>query len=116
MDEDGTANRTKHGLVEVKEPFKKIPHANPWIECGLPEKIEGEFRLWQKKVPKVWGKCGINAGQYCKEVVLECVNSAFSLVLMMHVWQDKLELGIPLEGDGFLVCHAVLVVKDLEVN
>jgi hypothetical protein len=62
------------------------------------------------------GKCKINARQYCKEVVLEHANSAFSLVLVMHIWQDKLELGVPLEGDGFLVCRTGLVVKDLEVN
>jgi hypothetical protein len=80
------------------------------------EKIEGESSLWQKKVPKVWGKCGVNAGQYCKEVVLERANSAFSLVLAMHIWWDKLKFGISLECDGFFVCHAGLIVEDLEVN
>jgi hypothetical protein len=69
-----------------------------------------------EKVPKVQGKCGVDAGQYCQEMVLERVNRAFSLVLVMHIWWDKLELGIPLEGDGFFVCHAGLVIKDLEVN
>ncbi len=37
--------------------------------------IEGKLSLWQKKVSKVWGKCGVNAGQYCQEVVLEHENS-----------------------------------------
>jgi hypothetical protein len=40
----------------------------------------------------------------------------FSPVLAMLIWWDKLEFGIPLEGDGFFVCHAGLVVEDLEVN
>ncbi len=34
----------------------------------------------------------------------------------MHIWWDKLEFGIPLEGDSFFVCRASLVVEDLEVN
>jgi hypothetical protein len=116
MDEDATTNWTKWCLVEVKAPFEKFPHANHWIEHGLPEKIEGEFSLWQRKVPKVRGKCRVNAGQYCKEVVLEHVNSVFGPVLAMHIWWDKLEVGIPLEGDGFFVCRAGLIVEDLEVN
>ncbi len=82
----------------------------------MPEKIEGEFSLWQKKVPKIQGKFGVNAGQYCKEVVLERANSTFSPVLAMHFWWDKLEFGVPLEGDGFFVCRNGLIVEDLEVN
>jgi hypothetical protein len=54
MDEDTTTNWTKWHLVEVKGPLEKFPRTNPWIESGLMEKIEGEFSLWQKKVPKVW--------------------------------------------------------------
>ncbi len=54
MDEDATTNQTKRCLVEVKGPLEKFPCTNPLIESGLTEKIEGEFSLWQKKVPKVW--------------------------------------------------------------
>jgi hypothetical protein len=71
MDEDATTSRTKWCLVEVKGTLEKFPCTNPWIEHGLAEKIEGEFSLWQKKVPKVWGKCGVDASQYCQEIVLE---------------------------------------------
>jgi hypothetical protein len=116
MDEDATTNQTRRCLVKVKRPLEKFPCTNPWIEHGLPEKVEGEFSLWQKKVPKVQGKCGIDAGQYCKEVVLERVNSVFSPVAAMHIRQDKLELGVLHDGDGFLVCRTGLVVEDLEVN
>jgi hypothetical protein len=116
MDKNATTNRTNWCLVEVKGPLEKFPPADPWIERGLPEKAESEFSLWQKKVQKVQGKCRTDASQYCKEVVLERANSTFSLVLAMHIWRDKLELGILLEGDGFFVCHAGLVVKDPEVN
>ncbi len=49
-------------------------------------------------------------------MVLECVNSAFSLVAAMHIWWDKFEFCVPLEGDGFFVCRAGLVVENLEVN
>ncbi len=34
----------------------------------------------------------------------------------MHIQWAKLEFCIPLEGDCFLVCHAGLVVKNLEVH
>ncbi len=34
----------------------------------------------------------------------------------MHIRRDKLEFGIPLEGDVYFVCHAGLVVKNLEIN
>ncbi len=116
MNEDMKTNQTKWCLVDVKGTLEKYPRANPWIERGLTEKIEGEFSLWQKKVPTVWGKCGVNAGQYCQEMVLEHVNSAFSPVLAMHIWWDKLEFCIPLEDDGFFVCCAGLVAENLEVN
>jgi hypothetical protein len=85
MDEDMTTNQTKRSLVEVKGTLEKFLCTNPWIERGLTEKIEGEFSLWQKKIPKVQWKCGVYAGQNCEEVVLECANSAFSPVLAMHV-------------------------------
>jgi hypothetical protein len=61
MDEDSTTNQTKWCLVEVKGSLEKFPRANPWIERGLMEKIEGEVGLWQKKVSKVQWKCGVNA-------------------------------------------------------
>ncbi len=49
-------------------------------------------------------------------MVLERANNALILVLAMHIKWDKLEFGVPLQGDGFFVCHAGLAVKDLEVN
>jgi hypothetical protein len=115
MDEDATTNWTKWSLVEVEGTLEIFPCTNPWVEHGLREKIEGEFSLWQKKVPEVRWKCKVDAGQNCKEVVLERANSALSLVLGMHVRWDKLEFCIPFEGDCFLVCRAGLVVKNLEV-
>ncbi len=78
--------------------------------------MRGEFSLWQKKVPKVRWKGGVDAGQNCKEVVLERANSMFRLVLVMHVQWDKVEFCVPLEGDSFLVCCTGHVVKNLEVN
>ncbi len=115
MDEDTTTNQTKWHLVELKGSLETFPSTNPWIESGLMEKIEGEFSLWQKKVPKVRWKGGVDAGKYCQEVVLERANSTFSPVLAMHVRCDKLEFCIPLEADCFLVFRAGFVVEDLEV-
>jgi hypothetical protein len=86
MDEDVTINRTKWHLIEVEGVLEKFPRTNPWIESVLMEKIEGEFSLWQKKVPKVRWKGGVNAGKNCQEVVLERANSAFCLFLVIHVW------------------------------
>ena len=71
------------------------------------------FSLWQKKVPKVWWKCGVDAGKNCQKVILEGANSLFSPVLVMHVRWDKLEFCIPLEGDCFLVFRASLIVENL---
>jgi hypothetical protein len=89
MDEDATTNRTKWHLVEVEGPLEKFPHTNPWIEYGLTEKIEGEFSLWQKKVPTVRWKCEVEDGKNCQEVVLDQTNRAFSLILATHVRWDK---------------------------
>ncbi len=68
------------------------------------------------KVPKVQGKCRVDAGQYCQEIVLEFSNSAIRPVSAMHIWWDELEFGILFEGDGFFASQAGLDVEDLEVN
>ncbi len=111
-----TTKRTKWCLVEVEGSLEKFPRTNPWIESGLMEKIEGEFSLWQKKIPKVWWKDGVDAGKNCQEVVHERANSLFCQVLAMHVQWDKLEFFVSLEGDFFLVFHPGFVVKNLEVH
>ncbi len=99
MDDNTTTNQTKWHLVEDEGPLEKFPCTNPWIESGLMKEIEGEFSLWQKKVPQVRWKGGVDAGKNCQEVVLEHANSAFSPVLAMHVRWDGLEFCFPLEGD-----------------
>ncbi len=49
-------------------------------------------------------------------MILECVNSALRLIAAMYVWRDKLEGGVPLEGDCFFIGGAGFVIQDLEVN
>ncbi len=49
-------------------------------------------------------------------MVLERVNGTFCQIAVMHVWRDKLEGGIPLEGDCFFISGAGFVIKDLEIN
>jgi hypothetical protein len=61
MDEDPTSHRTKWCLVEIKLPLEELPCTDPRVDCGLTKQIEGEFGLQEKKVPKVWGECSINA-------------------------------------------------------
>jgi hypothetical protein len=85
MDEDSITNQTKWCLVEVEGPLEKFICTNPWIKLGLTEKIEGEFSLWQKRVPKELWKGRVDVSKNGQEVVLECANSAFSPVLVMHV-------------------------------
>ncbi len=61
MDEDPASHRTKWCLVEIKRPLKELPFTDSRVDCRLTKQIEGEFGLREKKTPKVWGKCSINA-------------------------------------------------------
>ncbi len=70
----------------------------------------------ETKVPKVRWKGHINAGQDCQEMVLERANGAFCPIVVMHVWRDELEGGVPLEGDCFLISGAGFVIQDLEIK
>ncbi len=96
--------------------MKKIPCTDPRVERGLLEKIEGKFSLREKEVPKVRWKGCINAGQDCQEVVFEHANDMLCPIAAMHVWMDKLEGGIPFEGDCFFISRAGFVIQDLEIN
>ncbi len=49
-------------------------------------------------------------------MVLGCANSVFNPVLAMLTWWDKVEFGVPLEGDGSFVSSTGLIVKNLEIN
>ena len=58
----------------------------------------------------------MDAGQDYQEVVLEGANGVLCPIVAMHVSGNKLEGGIPLEGDGFFVGQAGFVIQDLEIN
>ena len=49
-------------------------------------------------------------------MVLEGVNGLLCSIAAMHVQGNKLEGGIPLEGDGLFVRQAGFVIQDLEIN
>ncbi len=49
-------------------------------------------------------------------MILERANSAFRPIAAMHVYRDKLEGGVPLEGDCFFIGGAGFVIHDLEIN
>ncbi len=49
-------------------------------------------------------------------MVLERANGALHPFVAMHVWRDKLEGGIPLEGDCFFISRAGLDIQDLEID
>jgi len=49
-------------------------------------------------------------------VVLEGANGALHPITAMHVQRDELEFGVLLEGDGFFVRQAGIVIQDLETN
>ncbi len=96
--------------------MKELPSTDPRVERGLPEEIESKLSLPEQQVPEVRGKSGINACQDQQEVVLECANGALRSIVAVHVRRDVLKLGVPLEGDGFLISGAGFIVQDLEVN
>jgi len=82
----------------------------------LTKKIEGKFGLWEQEIPKVGRKSCIDSCKDCQEVVLEGANGVLHPIAAMHVRRDKLEFGVPLEGDGFFVRRAGLIIQDLEIN
>jgi hypothetical protein len=49
-------------------------------------------------------------------VILEHANGALHPIAAMNVWRDKLEGGVPLEGDCFFIGGAGFVIQDLEIN
>ncbi len=49
-------------------------------------------------------------------MILECADCAFCLIAAMHVWRDKLESGIPFEGDHLFKGGAGFVIQDLKIN
>ncbi len=49
-------------------------------------------------------------------MVFERANGALCPIAVMHVWRDKLEGGVPLEGDCFLIRGAGFVIQDLKIN
>ncbi len=61
MDEDPASHRAKWCFVEIKRPLKELPCTDSRVDCRLMKQIEGEFGLREEKVPKVWGKCSIDA-------------------------------------------------------
>ncbi len=116
MDEDPATDRSKRRLVEVKGTLEILPSADPRVESGLPKEIEGQLRLGEKQVPEIWGKRRVYPCQDRQEVALECADGALRPIPAVHVRGDKLELGFPLDGDGFLVRGTSLIVKNLEVD
>ncbi len=49
-------------------------------------------------------------------MILECANDVFRPIAVMHVWRDKLESGIPFEGNRFFIGGNGFVIQDLEIN
>ena len=61
------------------------------------------FGLWEKEIPQVRRKSGIHPCQDCQEVVLEGANGPLCPIAAMHGRGNKLNGGVPLEGDAFFV-------------
>ncbi len=49
-------------------------------------------------------------------MILERANDALHPIVAMNVWRDKLDGGVPLEGDCFFIGKAGFVIQDLEIN
>ena len=69
--------------------------------------------MWEEQVLEVWGKGSVNACHDQQEVDLERAIGALCSIVMVHVRWDKLKLGFPLEGDGFLISGAGFIVSVL---
>ncbi len=82
----------------------------------MPEEVEGELSLQEEQVPQVWWKCWVDSSKDGNEVILEGSDGAFGLIATMHVWRDKLELGMPRKGACLFEGSAGFVVHDLEIN
>jgi hypothetical protein len=115
MDEDATTNQTKWCLVEVERPLKKSHALILGLSMACQRRLRVSLACGRRRSQR-YGEHTVDAGQYNKEVLLERANSTFSPVQAMHIWWDKLESSVPLEGDGFFVCCSGLEVKDLEVS
>jgi hypothetical protein len=88
MYENPTTNWTQRRLVEIEGPLKEFPSTDPRVQSGLPKKIEGKFGLWEKEIPQVGRRSGINSCKDCQEVVLEGANGALRPITAMHVRGD----------------------------
>ncbi len=49
-------------------------------------------------------------------MILERANGAFCPIAAIHVWRDKLEGRVPLEGDCFFIRGAGFLIQDVEIN
>ncbi len=49
-------------------------------------------------------------------MILEHANGTFCPIAVMHVLRDKLESGVPFEGDCFFIGGAGFVIQDLEID
>ena len=88
MDEDPTISWTQGRLVEIEGPLKEFPSTDPRVQSGLPKKIEGKFSLWEKEIPQVGRKSGIDSCEDCQEVVLEGANNPLRPITAMHIRGD----------------------------
>ena len=57
-----------------------------------------------------------DAGKDGKEVRFKGVDGMFSDILVMGIWQDKLEIAVPLINNGAAILGARFIVNDLEIN
>ena len=59
MNEDPATYRSQRRLVKVKGALEELRSADPRVESGLPEEIEGKFSLWEPQVSEIRGKSGV---------------------------------------------------------
>ena len=64
-------------------------------------------------VPEEVGEVIVDAREDGKEVSFNIVDGTFRYIASMYIWQDKLEIAVPLINDGAAILGAIFIVKDL---
>ena len=51
-----------------------------------------------------------------KDVSFKILDGTFRNIAVIDIWQDKLEIAVPIINDSTVILGASFIVKDLEIN
>lgn len=82
----------------------------------MTEEIDGDFSLWEEKIPSVARESLVDTSQDGDEVGFECPNCSFGFVASVHVGRYFLEFAFPDFGDVVEEVGTDFVVHELHVD